>query len=82
MKQHLKGKGKNRKCMDDVSGTKTYGGNKKKERRQQGSKTWTDDEVKVFLDIVEDILPAGSDAWNLVALEAVDAFNGKDKSWC
>jgi hypothetical protein len=30
---------------------------------------------------MEDILPAGSDSWNLVALEAVDAFDGKDEMW-
>ena len=36
----------------------------------------------MLLDIVEDIIPAGGNAWILVSLEAVDTFNGKDKTWC
>ena len=49
--------------------------------RQQGSKKWTEDKVQNLLDIVEEILPAGSsDEWNLLVLEAVDAFEGKEKN--
>jgi len=64
--------------VDDVSVSKNDGGKKKKGGRQQGSNKWMD-EVKVLLDIMEDVLPAGSDAWNLVALEAVDASREKIK---
>lgn len=54
--------------IDEGESSSGGSGSKRKNKgRKKGAKKWSEDEIKLMLDIVEDELPAGSDDWEYTA---------------